>query len=894
MYASRQGHTRDVAESPLSAGFIGDGREAARQDLMRYAAISGEADGLNGDESSHSTTSSPVVMHDGSRDEYTPSSNASHGGRGSWESSPEAPNLGGLRLRTETQPGMDPPGSYGLRPVVNVTSKRSAIDDEPESRAFKRSPSRDPTYGPNYGHGSAVPHRKSVTCATSCATPVNPGSIAVWGASPGVALSKKQAFDFIIERDSGYGAMDCVGPPHSRRDYGSQPQKDATSHQSSIGMRYDASHTGHGTRSLDQSVTALRPQPETIPISRGQLAVEVKGIYAGLVMVEAKCVNIDNQKAADPQEELSPEHTRRQLQRSVDWATKYCMPAGMWKHGIHAFLEVLRHRRPLSQEYMLAFICLAYQMMALLLDTVPGFTDTWTECLGDLARYRMAIEEDKEAHAAWGDVARSWYQMASDRHPAVGRLYHHLGILQRPSLCKMYYYSRSLASVIPFYNASESLATLCGPILKDDQALKNGSHSVEAMSICFHARVFAGQAEQIIVRDGSLALELLEKQPTIRIASYGVHLVITSIAALLSFGEPENHYRQMFDNALDYQIHVNRSDIPGAMNYIIGTFLDLSRSLRPLYFVSEFLYTAFITVVRRQLSKVDIQYLLPFVHISLVWLSALHTLRSRFQPNDPLLRTLTHLIDGSRLDWSAVAEFLNATAAIHPITSRTEIFARQGMFPTGGKPLYEDYSMRGLVWAQWYFGPDWFAGTEDDDGSRALEDADKKVARAERAIWLGLRMARQPGCFLRYDKTTKRFSAASTNSSVTVKTETTLSSRASSTSPRVSTRSSLESDFVLVSQPPSPPSYASVAAETTSKTASGRRTFNIAPAKAQVKREYFPPTESSSAVRIRISRSSSRRGWRSFDTCGHLVMTIALRFGSAMMCRVGYLLIFSV
>ena len=33
-------------------------------------------------------------------------------------------------------------------------------------------------------------------------------------------------------------------------------------------------------------------------------------------------------------------------------------------------------------------------MMALLLETVPVFEDTWIECLGDLARYRMAIEDE--------------------------------------------------------------------------------------------------------------------------------------------------------------------------------------------------------------------------------------------------------------------------------------------------------------------------------------------------------------------------------------------------------------------------------------------------------------------------------------------------------------------
>jgi hypothetical protein len=83
------------------------------------------------------------------------------------------------------------------------------------------------------------------------------------------------------------------------------------------------------------------------------------------------------------------------------------MPARMWKHGIHSLLELLRRDLPGSIDYMLAFIYLAYQMMALLYETVPGFEDTvpdfedtapgfedtvpafentWIECLGDLGR----------------------------------------------------------------------------------------------------------------------------------------------------------------------------------------------------------------------------------------------------------------------------------------------------------------------------------------------------------------------------------------------------------------------------------------------------------------------------------------------------------------------------
>ena len=54
---------------------------------------------------------------------------------------------------------------------------------------------------------------------------------------------------------------------------------------------------------------------------------------------------------------------------------------------------------------MLTSIHLVYQMMAPLYETVPMSVDTWIECLGDLARYRMAIEEIEEAHAIRGTAA---------------------------------------------------------------------------------------------------------------------------------------------------------------------------------------------------------------------------------------------------------------------------------------------------------------------------------------------------------------------------------------------------------------------------------------------------------------------------------------------------------
>jgi hypothetical protein len=45
-------------------------------------------------------------------------------------------------------------------------------------------------------------------------------------------------------------------------------------------------------------------------------------------------------------------------------ATKYAMPARMWRDGIHSFLELYGHRPPDSLDHMLAFVSLAYSMMA--------------------------------------------------------------------------------------------------------------------------------------------------------------------------------------------------------------------------------------------------------------------------------------------------------------------------------------------------------------------------------------------------------------------------------------------------------------------------------------------------------------------------------------------------
>jgi hypothetical protein len=126
-------------------------------------------------------------------------------------------------------------------------------------------------------------------------------------------------------------------------------------------------------------------QPETRPISQEQLVAEVKGIYAGLVMVDGKCIQVDAKQAALAQE--APAGTQPKL-NNEQWqalialhrtllhehhdfflasqhrsaapavqrlAIKYAVPARLWHCGIHSFLKLLRNRLPNSLDHMLAF-----------------------------------------------------------------------------------------------------------------------------------------------------------------------------------------------------------------------------------------------------------------------------------------------------------------------------------------------------------------------------------------------------------------------------------------------------------------------------------------------------------------------------------------------------------
>lgn len=524
----------------------------------------------------------------------------------------------------------------------------------------------------------------------------------------------------------------------------------------------------------DPRYPGLLLQPDSRPISQEQLASEVKSIYAGLTMVETKCIHVDRAQAAaphDPTQKLAPDHWqalialhRTLLHEHHDFflasqhpsaspalrrlAAKYTMPARMWKHGIHSFLELLRRRLPDSLDYMLAFIYLAYQMMALLYETVPAFEDTWIECLGDLGRYRMAIEdEDIRDRETWANVARSWYTKAADRNPPVGRLYHHLAILARPNaLQQLYYYGRSLNSVEPFPSARESIMTLFDPVLGRAPSNMSTALPIDASLIKAHAYIFERDAtdQYEVAREEYLGqLDNHIGRVTAKWKEQGVYTAVTNIASWFDYGFNTNILRQLFllraaqrkdpnfvvevrDSTLPPDPDLQRPLVPeeavAAKLDALQADMDFSRATR--------LTNETFSLVLRRIGDKNV---LPHVHIMLSFLSTFAS-----------VEYVAHFIDNS--PWADIAGFLNTLI-------KTETQQNQGVdinasicqpiFPSGSEaqkqdelPLPEDYLTRGLIWSEEFLPAAWFE-REHDEEDRYLELASTAKRRADRVLRLG-------------------------------------------------------------------------------------------------------------------------------------------------------------
>ncbi|KAL8789334.1 MAG: hypothetical protein Q9213_001257 [Squamulea squamosa] len=567
--------------------------------------------------------------------------------------------------------------------------------------------------------------------------------------------------------------------------------------QLAIGQKDPSNRSQRGPSSLavGQDIFETQPQmllqPETRPISHAQLVVEVKGIYHGLVMVEQKCIEIDGKQSAAA---LERDPTKRTDLKDEQWqalialhktllhehhdfflasqhpsaspplsklASRYTMPARMWRHGIHAFLEVLRHRLPASLDHMLAFIYIAYSMVALLYETVTTFEDTWIECLGDLGRYRMAIEDSSSSdREIWGGVARSWYNKAADKRPGVGRLYHHLAILARPfSLSQLAYYTRALSSPEPFDSARSSIMTLFQPVL-DGKTFNH--HRVKALEIAYikaHGVLFDRPQEEEVFLEilASIRNGLLDgymDRITSNFKEQGLYIATSNISAVFEYGGPGRSklhrplvwqafmdvktYREELavsddQKSTDAPFSLDGDSKPASPNSpLSGITSSVATTADPqassfLRKASDLAFTTLSITLRRDGDK----NVFPFVHCMFVFLWNLANIESimkYFQADIP---------------WSDICSFLNTLAKPEIMTTAVlDSDALPQSSENVERPLPEDFFMRGQLFALDYLPIGWCEDNMVDEEERMLELPSMTATRIERLLWLGIRMAK--------------------------------------------------------------------------------------------------------------------------------------------------------
>lgn len=528
----------------------------------------------------------------------------------------------------------------------------------------------------------------------------------------------------------------------------------------------------------DGSVNSMLRQPDTRPISQQQLVAEVKGIYKGLVLVESKCIEVDaaqsTPKDGETLTELSDEQWqalgalhRALLHEHHDFflasqhpcasaplkrlASKYSMPARMWRHGIHSYLELLRHRLPKSREHMLSYIYLSYDMMALLYETIPSYEETWIECLGDLGRYRMAIEDDNNHdREIWTEVSRQWYKKASDLSPGTGRLYHHLAILARPNwLQQLLYYSKSLCVPNPFESARESILTLFEPLI-----LESGAHPYEMQQqpidppfVRSHACMFirAGEEQQRSYAKKFLSLLDNHIARTARLFLQPAYTIgIANCCAMVEYGSKSNVIFQVIDGEPDDVKQIEEKDESEESGDAASA---KSGTIQP---TDEFFQARSLTcdTARVILDRLGDPNVWPFVHVTLVFVYHLTFFHAK--------GGMAHVEQA--FPWSPLVNLLNTLRSPSGADPKHESDTFPGL-EEDGPPLPEDFAMRGLLWAAKYHPAGWIAKAKVDDEEKGFELPSMAEQRKDRILWLGCRIAKF-GRWIKYDGEKRTFTVA--------------------------------------------------------------------------------------------------------------------------------------
>lgn len=510
---------------------------------------------------------------------------------------------------------------------------------------------------------------------------------------------------------------------------------------------------------LQWPVLPLEPQTNR-PIIEEDVNKEARSIYCSLTEVEAKCIKFHSKQQATPRSEFTNEQWqvlaarhRALLDGYHDFfriiqhpaaslalqreAARRLIPERFMKHGIHPFLELLRRHLPDSREHMVAFACHAYRETAVFYESVPIFREAWIELLGDLCRCQMYIAVIIPAGEMWGSMARGWYNKAVDANPGLGRLSHHIAATLRPlTVRQLYFLNRSLTTVVPYITSREVL-----PLIVKPEKLNSVEDDIERLDIdLVKIHTYLLKKDDLDPIQGLLDSFTSGLPPCLSRLGHkwthtGAFIAIANFGLLFDFGNQDSRVRFIFDSLrrqwqLDGSVSIP-PDLPDDQSVLDPQPMpDMDPCSAHAFGVS---IQVVVSITRAVLSCNARKRILPFVHITLVFLLRLSQIEERLgfrETSRPILEAIP---------WSDLASFMNA---LYQRNGSDSVVPAAIAFDVTGRPLPEDWMLRGLCWSFGYMPNTWFENsaviTEEE---RSWERRSTNQARVDRVLSLGVALA---------------------------------------------------------------------------------------------------------------------------------------------------------
>ena len=342
-------------------------------------------------------------------------------------------------------------------------------------------------------------------------------------------------------------------------------------------------------------------------------------------------------------------------------------------------------------------------------------------------------------------------------------------MLARPNIVQqLFYYSKALIAVVPFTNARESIMLLFTPFLDRPKDTYHRYAVLESSLVTAWGILFKRGSIAEFTRhttDFTSALDEHISRTTVKWKIQGPEVESSLIAGILDYGEKaylwtiirdhmehikksqevklepndqvsvtskaapaiddpqvREHMRQEHWMSID-QEGINYRRLAGIPTFHEGSNFsssdDCANHVLPIWSRS-------VSVVA---SKIGDRNTIPYLHVTLAFLWSLS-----FVPG-----ALFYL--ESYVPWAKLVTFLNTLGRSGVYDAQVE----SAEFPQSrsgvGQQFPEDFPIRGLIWSYFYYPQDFFTGQIVDEDERALELPSHALMRAERCLWLGVRLA---------------------------------------------------------------------------------------------------------------------------------------------------------